>query len=63
MFRFKDAALIEFHNKGIKHGKPIYLGATVLELSKLHLYDLFCNVLKLSLKDLHISSMLIFYMT
>ena len=54
LIRYKDAALIDFYNKEIKYDKPIYLGATVFELSKLHMYDTFYNVLKPSLKDLQL---------
>ena len=35
----------------------LYLGATVLELGKLHMYELFCNVSKPSLRDLNLHYM------
>ena len=53
IFRYRGTALIEFYNKQIKYDKPIYLGATVLELSKLRKYDTFYNVLYPSLKVNH----------
>ena len=43
IFRNKDAALIEFSYRQNKYDKPIYLGATVLELMKLSMYVTFYN--------------------
>ena len=51
VIRYKNYALIDFYKK-IHYDKPIYLGSTVLELSKLHMYKFFYNVLKPSLKNL-----------
>ena len=36
---------------------PVYLGVTILELSKLHLYDVFYNTLQPSFKDLQLHYM------
>ena len=44
--------LIKNFKKEIRYDKPIYLGSTVLELSKLHMHDFFYIVLQPSLKDL-----------
>ena len=52
VFRYENYTLIEFYKKEIQYDKPIYLGSTVLELSKLHMYNFFYNVLNPSLKDL-----------
>ena len=52
VIRYENYALIESCKKEIQYDKPIYLGSTVLELSKLHLYKFFYNVLNPSLKDL-----------
>ena len=52
VIRYDNYTLIEFYKKEIQNDKPIYLGSTVLELSKLHMYEFFYNVLQPSLKDL-----------
>ena len=52
VIRYENYTLIEFYKKEIQYDKPIYLGSTVLELSKLHMYKIFYNVLNPSLKDL-----------
>ena len=46
-----------FFKKEIKFDEPIYLGSTVLELSKLHMHDLFHNVLQQFLEDLQLHYM------
>ena len=51
VIRFDSYTLIEFYRKEIQYDKPIYLGSTVLELSKLHMYEFFYGVLQPSLKD------------
>ena len=38
VIRYENYTLIEFYKKEIQYDKPIYLGSTVLELSKLHMY-------------------------
>ena len=35
----------------------MYVGVTILELSKLHMYDVFYNILQPSLKDLQLNHM------
>ena len=51
VIRYENYTPIEFFKKEIQY-KPIYLGSTVLELSTLHMYKFFYNVLNPSLKDL-----------
>ena len=50
-------ALKEFFNKETNYDKAIDLGYTVLEISKLHLYDVFYNTLQPSPKGLQIHYM------
>ena len=52
VIRYENYNLIEFFKKDIQYDKPIFLGSTVLEISKLHMYNIFYNVLNPSLKDL-----------
>ena len=52
VIRYENNTLIEFYKKEIQYDKPIYLGSTVLELSKLHMHKFFYNLLNPSLKDL-----------
>ena len=35
-----------------EYSSPVYVGVTILELSKLHIFDVFYNILQTSLKDL-----------
>ena len=49
--RYRDYSQIEYIKK-IEYDSPVYVGVTILELSKLHMYDVFYNILQLSLKDL-----------
>ena len=39
------------------YDSPLYVGVTILELSKLHMYDVFYNFLQASLKDLQLHFM------
>ena len=57
VIRYDSYTLIEFYKKEKQYDKPIYLGSTVLEPSKLHMYELFYDVLQLSLKDLKLHYM------
>ena len=57
VIRYDNYNLIEFYKKEIQYDKTIYLGSTVLELSKLHMYEFFYNVLQPSLKDLMVRYM------
>ena len=43
--------------KKTEYESPVYVVVTILELSKLHLYDVFYNILQPSLKDLHFQYM------
>ena len=52
VIRYDSYTLIEFYKNEKQYDKPIYLGSTVLEPSKLHMYELFYDVLQPSLKDL-----------
>ena len=50
--RYRDYSQIEYIKKRIGYDSPVYVGVTILELSKLHMYDVFYNILQPSLKDL-----------
>ena len=50
--RYKDYSQIEYMKKRIEYDSPVYVGVTIVELSKLHMYDVFYNILQPSLKDL-----------
>ena len=50
--RYRYYCQIEYIKK-IEYDSPVYVGVTILELSKLHMYDVFYNILQPSLKDLH----------
>ena len=50
--RYRDYSQIEYINKKIEYSSPLYVGVTILELSKLHMFDVFYNILQPSLKDL-----------
>ena len=52
VIRYEKYTLIEFYKKEIQYDKPIYLGSTVLELIKLHIYKFYYDVLKPSLEDI-----------
>ena len=54
--RYKDNSQIEIIIKK-KYHFPVYVGVTILELSKLHMYDVFYNILQPSLKDLQLHYM------
>ena len=49
--RFKDYSQIEHIKKKIEYDSPVYLGVTILELSKLHMYDVFYKIFQPILKD------------
>ena len=55
--RYRDYSQIEYIKKKIQYSSPVYVGVTKLELSKLHMFDVFYNILQLSLKDLTIHYM------
>ena len=50
--RYRDYSQIEYIKKKKEYDSPVYVGVTILELSKLHMYDVFYNILQPSLKDL-----------
>ena len=50
--RYRDYSQIEYIKKKIEYDSPVYVEVTILELSKLHMYDVFYNILQPSLKDL-----------
>ena len=55
--RYKDYSQIEYIKKRIEYDSPVYVGVTILELSKLHMYDVFYDILQPSLKDLQLHYM------
>ena len=50
--RYRDYSQIEYIKKKIEYSSPVYVGVTILELSKLHMFHVFYNILQPSLKDL-----------
>ena len=55
--RYKDNSEIEYLKKKKEYDSPVYVGVTILELSKLHMYDVFFNILQRSLKNLQLHYM------
>ena len=55
--RYKDYSQIEYIKKKLKHDSPVYVGVTILEISKLHMYDVFYNIVQPFLKDLQLHYM------
>ena len=55
--RYRDYSQIEYIKKKIECDSPVYVGVTILELSKLHMYDVIYNILQPSLKDLQLHYM------
>ena len=55
--RYKDYSQIEYIKKKMEYNSPIYVGVTILELSKLHMKDVFYIFLQPSLKDLQLHYM------
>ena len=55
--RCNDYSQIEYIKKKIEYDSPVYVGVTILELSKLHLYDVFYNILQSYLKDIQLHYM------
>ena len=41
MTRYRDYSQIEYIKKKIEYSSPVYVGVTILELSKLHMFDVF----------------------
>ena len=50
--RYRDYGKKKYIKKKIEYSSPVYVGVTILELSKLHMYDVFYNILQPSLKGL-----------
>ena len=50
--RYRDYSQIEYIKKIIEYSSPVYVGVTILELSKFNMFDVFYNILQPSLKDL-----------
>ena len=50
--RYRYYSQIEYIKKKIEYSSPVYVGVTILELSKLHMFDVFYDILQPSLKDL-----------
>ena len=40
---YKDYSQIEYTKIKIEYDSPVYVGVTILELSKLHMYDVLYN--------------------
>ena len=55
--RYKDCSQIEYTKKKLAFDSPVYAGVSILKLSKLHMYDVFYNILQPSLKDLQLHYM------
>ena len=55
--RYKDYSQTEYIKKKIEFDYPVYVGVTFLELTKLHMYDVFYNILQPSLKNLQLHYM------
>ena len=49
--RYRDDSQIKNIKNKIEYSSPVYVGVTIIELSKLHMYDVFYNILQPSLKD------------
>ena len=52
--RYKDYSHIEYIKKKIEYDSPVYVGVTPIESSKLHMYDVFYEILQPSLKYLRL---------
>ena len=55
--RYKDYSQIEYIKKRKEYDSPVYVGVTILELSKLYMFYVFYNILQPSLKDLQLHYM------
>ena len=38
--RYRDYSQIEYKKKKIEYSSPVYAGVTIIELSKIHIFDL-----------------------
>ena len=55
--RYTDYSQIEYIKRKIEYDSPVFVGVTILELSKLHIYDVFYNIFQPPLKDLQLHYM------
>ena len=55
--RYRDYSQIEYIKKEIEYDSSVYISVTILELSKLHMHDVFYNILQPYLKDLQLHYM------
>ena len=52
-----DYSQIEYIMKKVEYDSPVYVDVTILELSELHMYDVFYIILQPSLRDLQLHYM------
>ena len=52
--RYMDYSRNEYIKKKIEYDSPVYVGVNILELGKLHMYDVFYKILQPSLKYLQL---------
>ena len=50
--RYRDYSQKDIYIEKMQYSSPVYVGVTILELSKLHMFDVFYNILQPSPKDL-----------
>ena len=55
--RYKDCSQIEYIKKKKEYDSPVYVGVTIIELSKLHMYDVFYKILQPFRKNLQLHYM------
>ena len=55
--KHRDYSQIEYVREKTEYDSPVYVGFTILELGKLHMYDVFHIILQPSLKDLQLHYM------
>ena len=54
---YKDYSQIEYIKRKIEYDSPLYVGVSILELGKLHMFIVFYKILQPSLKDLQLHYM------
>ena len=57
IIRYKDYSQIENIKKKLEYDSPVFVGVTILEIYKLHMYDVFYNILQPSPKELQLHYM------
>ena len=55
--RYKNYIQFEYIMRKIEYDAPVNVGFTIIELSKLHMHDVFYNILQPSFKDLQLHYM------